>query len=209
MRLFTELRRRNVLRMAVLYAAAAWFIMQLAEVVFGLIGLPEQFGRVLLIVLAIGFPIALIISWFYELTPEGVALDKDVQATASVTSFGGRRTDFVIIAILSAGLLLFAYDKWWVAGPDDLSIAVLAFENMSNDPSQEYFSDGISEEILNLLAGIEQLKVLARTSSFSFKGKNTDIATMAAQLDVRHILEGSVRRSHRRDIGILTLERER
>jgi TolB-like protein len=193
--LFTELRRRNVLRMAVLYAAAAWFIMQLAEVVFGLIGLPEQFGRVLLIVLAIGFPIALIISWFYELTPEGVALDQDVQATASVTSFGGRRTDFVIIAILSAGLFLFAYDKWWETGPEDLSIAVLAFENMSDDPSQEYFSDGISEEILNLLAGIEQLKVLARTSSFSFKGKNTDIATMAAQLDVRHILEGSVRRS--------------
>ena len=93
----------------------------------------------------------------------------------------------VIIAILSAGLILFAYDKWRPQEPADLSIAVLPFENMSSDPEQEYFSDGISEEILNLLAQIQPLKVIARTSSFSFKGKDVAIATIAEQLNVRHV----------------------
>ena len=194
MRLISELRRRNVLRMAVLYAAAAWAVLEGVDVLSGLIDLPGEFGRVLLIVLAIGFPIALIASWFLELTPEGLALDKDAPAKESVTPFGGRHMDFVIIGILSAALLLFAWDKWWDAGPDDLSIAVLPFVNMSGDPDQEYFSDGVSEEILNLLAQIRPLKVIARTSSFSFKGKDISIAEIAEELKIRNVLEGSVRR---------------
>jgi TolB-like protein/Flp pilus assembly protein TadD len=181
--------------MAVLYSAAAWFIMQVAEVVFGLVGLPEQFGRVLLILLAVGFPIALVFSWFYELTPEGLALDTNSAVSESIIPFGGRRTDFIIIAILSAAVLMFAYDKWWETGPENLSIAVLPFENMSSDPEQEYFSDGISDEILNLLGQIQPLKVTARTSSFWFKGKDFKIADIADELNVRHILEGGVRRS--------------
>jgi TolB-like protein len=192
---FSELRRRNVFRMAVLYVVAAWAVMQAAEVLIGLANLPDWVGPTLLIVLAVGFPIALIFSWFFEITPEGLTLEKEVPAGQSITHVTGRRIDFVIIAILSAGMLLFAYDKWWIGPPPDRSIAVLAFENMSGDSDQEYFSDGISEEILNALAGIESLKVIARHSSFSFKGKDVAIATIAEQLNVRHILEGSVRHS--------------
>jgi TolB-like protein len=195
MALFSELKRRNVLRMAVLYVVAAWLVMQVAEVLIGLGALPERSGQWILVLLAIGFPIALIFSWFFEITPEGLSLEKDIPEGQSVTRATGRSMDFVIIAILSAGLILFAWDKWWPRGPEELSIAVLPFENMSADPEQEYFSDGISEEILNLLAQIQPLKVIARTSSFSFKGKDVDIETMAEQLNVRHILEGSVRKA--------------
>jgi TolB-like protein len=194
-RLISELKRRNVFRMAVLYVISAWLVMQVAEVIIGLAGLPDWSGKVVLAVLAIGFPIALLFSWFFEITPEGLAREKDVPEGQSITHVTGRRMDFIVIAVLSAGLILFAGDKWWPRDPLELSIAVLPFDNMSADPEQEYFSDGISEEILNLLAQIESLKVIARHSSFSFKGKDVDIATMAEQLNVRHILEGSVRRS--------------
>jgi len=198
MSIFRELKRRNVLRMAVLYAVVAWLIMQVAEVIIGLANLPEWIGPIILALLAVGFPIALIVSWFYEVTPEGISLEKDVAAAESITHVTGRRLDFLVISLLCAGLILFAYDKWWIGPPPEKSIAVLAFENMSGDPEQEYFSDGISEEILNLLAQIKPLKVIARTSSFLFKSKDVDIATMAAQLNVRHILAGSVRRSGNR-----------
>jgi TolB-like protein len=194
-RLISELKRRNVFRMAVLYLISAWLVMQVAEVIIGLAGLPDWSGKLVLAVLAIGFPIALVISWFYEITPEGLALEKDVPEGQSITRATGRRMDFVVISVLAAGLILFAGDKWWPREPLELSIAVLPFDNMSADPEQGYFSDGISEEILNLLAQIEGLKVIARHSSFSFKDKDVDIATMAEQMDVRHILEGSVRRS--------------
>ena len=194
MGLISELKRRNVFRMAVLYVIAAWLVMQVAEVVIGLANLPEWIGPTLLAVLAIGFPIALVISWFYEITPEGLALEKDVPEGASITQATGRRMDFIVIAVLAAGLILFAADKWWPQGPLERSIAVLAFDNMSADPNEEYFSDGISEEILNLLAQIRPLKVIARQSSFFFKGKDTPIATIAEQLNVGWVLEGSVRR---------------
>jgi hypothetical protein len=117
MALFSELKRRNVLRMAVL--------------LIGLGALPESTGQWILVLLAIGFPIALIFSWFFEITPEGLSLEKDIAEGQSITRTTGRRMDFVIIAILSAGLILFAWDKWWPRGPQELSIAVLAFENMS------------------------------------------------------------------------------
>jgi TolB-like protein/Tfp pilus assembly protein PilF len=194
-RLISELKRRNVLRMAVLYAVAAWLVMQVAEVLIGLADLPAWLGPAILAVLAVGFPIALIISWFYELTPEGLALDKDVSPMDVAAHAGSRRADVIVIAMLAAAVILFAYDKWWPEEPLENSIAVLPFENLSGDPEQEYFSDGISEEILNLLAQIEPLKVIARTSSFSFKDKDVDIATVAARLNVSHVLEGSVRRS--------------
>jgi TolB-like protein/Tfp pilus assembly protein PilF len=194
----SELKRRNVLRMAVLYVVAAWLIMQVAEVLIALANLPEWFGPMVLAVLGIGFPIALVLSWFYELTPEGVTLEKDVDRAESVTGVTGRRMDVVIIAVLSAAVLLFAWDKWWKGPPPELSIAVLAFENMSADPEQEYFSDGISEEILNLLAQIPALDVRARSSSFSFKGKDIAIPAIAQQLNVAYILEGSVRKAGER-----------
>jgi len=195
MGLVSELRRRNVLRMAVLYVVAAWLIMQVAEVLIGLAKLPDWIGTTTLALLAVGFPIALIFSWFYELTPEGISLEKDVAVAESITHATGRRMDFVVISLLCAAVILFAYDKWWIGPPPEKSIAVLAFENMSGDSEQEYFSDGISEELLNVLAKLPGLRVAARTSSFQFKGQNEDIATIAAALNVAHILEGSVRRS--------------
>jgi len=193
-RLISELKRRNVFRMVVLYVISAWLVMQVAEVIIGLAGLPDWSGKLVLAVLAIGFPIALIFSWFFEITPEGLALEKDVPEGASITHATGRRMDFIVIAVLAAGLILFAADKWWPQGPLERSIAVLAFDNMSGDPDQEFFSDGLSEEILNMLAQIRPLKVIARQSSFFFKGKDTPIETIAEKLNVGWVLEGSVRR---------------
>jgi TolB-like protein/Tfp pilus assembly protein PilF len=195
MGLVSELRRRNVFRMAALYVVAAWLVMQVAEVIIGLANLPDWIGPTLLALLAIGFPIALAFSWFYELTPEGISLENDVEAADSIMHVTGRRVDFIIIALLCAAVLLFAYDKWWIGPPPQKSIAVLAFANMSGDPDQEYFSDGISEEILNLLAQLPELTVISRSSAFSFKGKDVPLPTIAEQLNVAHILEGSVRRA--------------
>jgi TolB-like protein/Tfp pilus assembly protein PilF len=195
MRLVSELRRRNVFRMAVLYVVAAWLIMQVTEVVKDLANLPGWIGPTILGLLAIGFPIALIFSWFYELTPEGVTLEKDVDPQESISHVTGRRLDFIVISLLCAAVILFAYDKWWIGPPPEKSIAVLPFENMSDDPGQEYFSDGISEEILNLLAQVPEMRVTSRSSAFSFKGQNLDVPTMAAKLNVAHVLEGSVRKS--------------
>ena len=194
----SELRRRNVLRMAALYVVAAWLIMQVAEVLVGLANLPEWVGPTVLALLAIGFPIALVVSWFYEVTPEGISLEHEVEPGESIRHVVGRRVDFIIIALLCAGLILFAYDKWWVGPPPEKSIAVLAFQNMSDNAEQEYFADGISEEVLNLLAQLPELAVISRSSAFAFKGKDTPIPEIAEQLNVAHVLEGSVRRAGNR-----------
>ena len=194
MSLLSELRRRNVFRMAVLYVVAAWLMMQVAEVVIDLAHLPDWIGPAVLGLLAIGFPIALIFSWIYELTPEGIALEKDVDRDQSITHVTGRRMDFIVIALMSAALMMFAWHTWWPTTPTDKSIAVLAFENMSADPEQEYFSDGVAEELLNSLAQVPDLRVISRSSSFSFKGQDVDIPTVAKQLNVAHIVEGSVRK---------------
>jgi TolB-like protein len=194
MGMISELKRRNVLRMAVLYAVAAWLIVQVAGVIIDLANLPDKVGPVVLGLLAIGFPIALIFSWVYEITPGGIKLDEDVDQSESITNTTGRRVDFIVISLLCAAVILFAYDKWWISGSTNKSIAVLAFENMSADPDQEYFSDGISEELLNLLAQTPGLRVISRSSAFSFKGKNLPITAIAEQLNVAHVLEGSVRK---------------
>ena len=195
MSIVREIKRRNVFRMAVLYIVAAWLIMQVTEVLITLAGLPHWIGPIIIWLLAIGFPISLIFSWFYEITPEGISLEKDVDPEQSITHVTGRRLDFIIISMLVAAVILFAYDKWWISGPPEKSIAVLAFKNMSGDPDQEYFSDGISEELLNVLAKIPGLRVVARSSSFQFKGENRDIIDIGQQLNVAHVLEGSVRRA--------------
>jgi len=199
MSLLSELRRRNVLRMAVLYAVAAWLIMQVAEVLMSLVGLPLWSGQAILAVLAVGFPIALAFSWFYELTPEGISLEKEVDPTESITHVTGRRLDFVVISLLAAAVLVFAYDKWWLS--DDLtppaqnSVAVLPFVNMSGNSDNEYLSDGITETLLHAIAKLPDLKVPARTSSFFFKDQDIDIREIAAQLGVAYLLEGSVQRA--------------
>ena len=194
MQLVSELRRRNVIRMAVLYVVAAWLIMQVAEVVIALASLPTWAGALVLAVLAIGFPVALILSWFYEITPAGLALEKDVAPGDSITHVTGRRMDFIAISLLAAAVIVLAIHTWWPTAPMDKSVAVLAFENMSDDPEQDYFSDGISEELLNRLAKVNELHVISRSSSFSFKGKDLDMPTIAKRLNVAHVLEGSVRK---------------
>jgi len=195
MGLVSELRRRNVLRMVVLYAVATWLVMQVAEVVIALANLPDWIGPAILGLLAVGFPIALTFSWFYEITPEGISLERDVDPAESITHVTGRRLDFIVISLLCAAVILFAYDKWWMSEPPEKSIAVLPFVNMSGDLAQEYFSDGMSEELLHRLAQVSELHVAARTSSFHFKNKNIAVADVAAELGVRSVLEGSVRQA--------------
>ena len=195
MGLLSELRRRNVIRMAVLYLLAAWLIMQVADVVITLGALPNWIGQLILILLAVGSPIALIVSWFYELTPEGISLEREVEPHESITHITGRRMDFIVISLLCAGLLVFAYDKWWPSGPIDQSIAVLPFQNMSNDSDQDYFSDGVSEDLVNMLANIPGLRVTAPASSFQFRDQNRDFIEVGEQLNVAFILDGSVRKA--------------
>jgi len=198
MGLVSELKRRNVFRMAALYLVSAWLTMQIAEVVIGLANLPDWIGPLILALLGVGLPIALVLSWFYELTPEGITLDEEVAEAAAIREVRGRRMDFVVIAVLCAAVIMFAYDKWWPVEVLEQSIAVLAFENMSGDPDQDYLSDGIAEELLNALAKIPELHVTSRSSSFSFKNQNVPIFEVAQQLNVSHVLEGSVRKSGER-----------
>jgi len=191
----SELKRRNVFRMAVLYVVASWLIMQVAEVIIGLANLPDWVGPSILGLLALGFPIALIFSWFYEITPEGISLEQEVDRAHSITHVTGRRLDFLVISLLCAAVIMFSIDKWWIGEPPEKSIAVLPFVNMSTDLAQEHFSDGMAEELLHRLAQVSELHVAARTSAFHFKNKNIAVAEIAAQLGVRSVLEGSVRRA--------------
>src|SRR5204863_10017819 len=156
-----------------------------------------------------GFIPALIFSWVFELTPQGLKRDAEVVPEESIAPQTARRMNWIIIAVLVLALAYFAFDKFVLTPKHDAtrvaaastatvdahSIAVLPFVNMSSDKEQEYFSDGLSEELLNQLAQVPQLRVIARTSSFSFKGKDVDVAAIARALNVAHVLEGSVRKS--------------
>ena len=220
MSIYNELKRRNVLRVAIAYLAGSWLLVEVAETIFPLFGFDDTPARILVIVLAIGFPLFLLFSWVFEITPEGLKKEKDIDRAASVTHKTGKQLDRVIIVLLALALGYFAFDKFVLDPTQDLkiaetarqegrsetlmesfgdkSIAVLPFVNMSTDPEQEYFSDGISEELLNLLAKIPELRVISRSSSFSFKGKNIAIPEVAKQLNVAHVLEGSVRKAGKR-----------
>ncbi len=200
-----ELKRRNVVRVAVAYVIVGWLILQFADVLVPLLALPEWVGRLNFLLLLVGFPLALFFAWAYELTPEGLKKEKDVDRSESITHITGRKLDFVIIGVLVVAVGYLLVDKIYLSegdtAPDEIiaterkSIAVLPFVNMSDDPGNEYFSDGISEEILNLLVKIPELRVTSRSSAFSFKGQNVDVPTMAMKLKVAHVLEGSVRKS--------------
>lgn len=201
-KLFEELKRRNVFRVAVAYTVVGWLIIQVIDIVLPRLGLPEWVPTLIIVLVLIGLPIAIILAWAFELTPEGVKLEKDVDRTESIAHSTGRKLDFVLIGVLASVSAILALDKFvWTdvsepnSGAVQQTIAVLPFVNMSDDPEQEYFSDGLSEELLNLLAKIPELRVTSRTSAFSFKGKGATIAEVGQALDVEHVLEGSVRRS--------------
>ncbi|MCH7833495.1 MAG: tetratricopeptide repeat protein [Proteobacteria bacterium] len=195
-----ELKRRNVVRVAVAYAVVSWLILQLTDVLMPLLGLPEWVDRLVFLLLVVGFPLALIFAWAFELTPEGLKKEKDVDRSESITHITGRKLDFAIIAVLAVALVFFASTHQWNsetghAETADKSIAVLAFTDLSPEGDQEYFSDGIAEELLNVLSKIPGLRVAARTSSFQFKGENRDVIDIGQQLNVAFVLEGSVRKA--------------
>jgi len=200
---FGELKRRNVFRVGIAYGIASWVILQIIDVVFPIIELPEWAPKLILAILAVGLVPALIFAWAFELTPEGLKKEKEVDRSQSITNKTGRKLDFGIIGILLVGIGFLLVDRQSENSPPPAiaemeiikSIAVLPFVNMSSDAEQDYFSDGITEEILNSLAAVKELKVAGRTSSFAFKGQNDDLRKIGDTLGVEHILEGSVRKS--------------
>jgi len=195
--------RRNVVRVGVAYIVVAWVLAQVAEFAFDNFGAPEWTIKAVVVVLLIGLPIALIFSWAFEMTPDGVKLEKDVDRSQSITSHTGRKLDRMIIGVLVIALAWFAWDKFSTPSDTDVastanagsSVAVLPFVAMSNGPDDGYFADGLTEEILNSLAQLPELLVTSRTSAFSFKGAEIPVSEIAAALSVDHIVEGSVRRS--------------
>jgi len=208
-----ELKRRNVVRVAIAYAIVAWFLIEVSATTFPILKLPEWAVTLVTVLLIIGYPVALILAWAYEMTPEGLKKERDVDRSESIAHRTGRKLNFVIIVALSIALIMFAVDKFVgisttetvgdsapeiTATAAQQSIAVLPFVNMSADKEQEYFADGLSEELLNLLAQNRSLKVTARTSSFAFKGQNKNISEIAEILNVKTVLEGSVRRANNR-----------
>ena len=217
---WAELRRRNVVKVAVAYAIVGWLLVEVASVVLPTFKAPEWIMQVFTFLVIVGFPLALILAWAFELTPEGIKREKDVDRSQSITHITRRKLDYLIIAVLVLALGFFAFDKFVLdpsrdadlvqatteaiaeqaaeAGKEEIankSIAVLAFTDLSPQGDQEYFSDGISEELLNVLAKIPGLRVAARTSSFQFKGQNRDIVDIGQQLNVALVLEGSVRKA--------------
>ncbi len=207
-----ELKRRNVFRVGIAYAIASWLLLQLADVLIDLLDLPEIAGKYIVLLLVIGFIPALIFAWAFEMTPEGLKRERDVDRSQSITPKTGRKLDFMIIGVLVVALGYFIADKFWLSTsstPNSVvetaestepeqnaleTIAVLPFVDMSPNGDNEYFSDGLTEELLNILAKIKKLQVAGRTSSFAFKGKNIDLREIGEKLGVKTILEGSVRK---------------
>ena len=197
-----ELKRRNVVRVGIVYAIAAWLTMQVVDVMFPALNIPAWVTSLVAALSIIGFPFALIFAWAFELTPEGIKREKDVDRSQSITAQTGQKLNRTIIVILAVAVGFLLVDKFYLSpGSADRvaevkpSIAVLPFVNMSDDRDNEYFSDGLSEELLNLLAKIPQLHVAGRTSSFQFKGENQDLRRIGEMLNVANVLEGSVRQS--------------
>jgi len=225
MSLFSELKRRNVIRVGIAYAVVAWLVMQFADVVLNNITAPEWVFKTIMLLLAIGFPIVLVFAWAFEMTPEGIKREKDVDRTQSITPQTGKKLDRIIIAGLVVIIIGMGIERFWFAehespavkqAPTDTqtagqvdqpptadaeseaqgqSVAVLPFVAMSSGDDDGYFADGLTEEILNSLARLPELLVTARTSSFHFKDQNLPIPEVAAALGVKNVVEGSVRRS--------------
>lgn len=200
--LLRELNRRNVFKVAAVYAVVGWLVLQVADVFFPALKLPEWTTTFVAALLVLGFPVALVFAWAFELTPEGLKRTEDVDPAQSVTAVTSRKLNFMIIGLLALAVVYFAINHDWrgdeqTTRPDTeagTSVAVLPFVNMSDDPSNEYFSDGITEELLGRLVKVDDLRVVSRTSSFAFKNQNVDIPTIADALDVNHVVEGSVRK---------------
>jgi TolB-like protein len=224
MTFFQELRRRNVFRVGIAYALAAWVLLQIVDFVLDVIAAPDWILQVFVLAAAIGLPVVLIFSWVFEMTPEGLKLESQVDRSQSITPHTGRKLDRVIILFLALAVAVLLADRVVnhsgerAAAPANLSqaatgdasvpladragagrsVAVLPFVALSSGPDDEYFADGLTEEILNSLAQLPELLVTARTSAFHFKGQDLPVQEIAAKLGVAHIVEGSVRRAGER-----------
>jgi len=202
--LFQELNRRNVFRVAIAYLAVGWLVLQVADIVFDNIAAPAWLMQALMFFLAIGFPFAILFAWAFELTPEGLKREKEVERDRSITRHTGRKLDFVIIAVLAIAVSFLLADRFLLretavgSAVTEKSVAVLPFVAMSDGDNDEYFADGLTEEILNSLTRIPELLVTARTSAFHFKGKDIPVPEIANTLGVAHVVEGSVRRDGER-----------
>ena len=216
MPLFKELKRRNVIRVAIAYAITAWLLIEISTTTFPMLRLPEWTATFVTVLLMIGFPVALIFAWAFELTPEGIKLDEDAVRSEPITHRAGRKLDFAIIGLMAVGIVFLVLDNYVLeesppeiadvftrnpASPDGrVMLAVLPLENLSGDPEQEYFSDGLTEEMITQLGYLprDRLGVIARTSSMYYKGKNKRIDEIGRELGVDYVLEGSVRRAEDR-----------
>lgn len=218
--LFSELRRRNVFRVAAAYTVTAWITVEVLATVLPIFGAPDWVLRVVVILVVAGFVPAVFFAWAFELTAEGIKRESEVDRSKSIADQTAKKLDLIVIVLLVIAIGFVAVDRLWLerdgagvyagdpvamspadagsAAARNPSIAVLPFADMSADQDQAYFADGLSEEILNLLARNRELKVTGRTSSFSFKGKDTPIPEIGRQLAVTHLLEGSVRKSGQR-----------
>ena len=220
MNFFSELKRRNVYKVAVAYAVVAWLLIQAASILFPTFDAPSWAMKVLVALLVLGFPVALVLSWAFEITPEGIKLESEIDPKKSITRKTGRKIVGVTIAvaIVAAGMFLFQLlrtpahsrvEGGASATPNDVtsglagarpsipekSIAVLPFDNLSRDPDNAYFCEGVQDEILTRLAKVADLKVISRTSTQHFKSAPENLPEIAKQLGVAHILEGSVQKS--------------
>jgi TolB-like protein len=218
---FEQLKHRNIFRVAVLYLVVCWLILDPLHVVFHMLDFPIWANQLVVMLMAVGFPAVLIFAWVYEITPEGLRPTVEVPHSDSIRKLTGRRLDRAIIAVLAVALAYLVVDKLWISKhlerpapatpaavttsartgpppafvPPSHSIAVLAFSDLSAEGNQGYFADGIAEEILNVLAHVNGLKVASRTSSFQFRKSDLGATEIAQRLGVRHILEGSVRKA--------------
>jgi TolB-like protein/Tfp pilus assembly protein PilF len=199
---FTELKRRNVYRAAVAYGVVAWFLTQLTTQVFPFFEIPNSAVRFVVVTLAVGFPIAMLLAWIYEFTPEGIVRTEDLDPAQarSVQLFTGRILDFIIIGVLllAIAMLIVGRRPFYRQTGESISqksIAVLPFENLSRDPDNAYFATGIQDEILTRIAKIGALKVISRISTRQYSARPDNLSEIAHQLGVANILEGSVQRA--------------
>ena len=194
-----ELKRRNVVRVALAYLAVAWVVIQLVGDIGPILNLPEWLPKLILGLLGLGFLITVILAWIYELTDKGVKRTEEMDKDASLHSKYNRQLNYIVIGALTLALSYFIWESRFSVTPPGVkaldSIAVLPFTDMSPGNDQEYFADGMAEELLNALSRIPGLKVTGRTSSFAFKNQDVDLRSIAKQLGVTHILEGSIRTS--------------
>jgi len=202
-KIFEELKRRQVIKASIAYLVIAWVLLQVFSILLPMFNTPQWVLKTITLLMAVGFPIWIIISWIYEVTPDGIKKTKSVNQGSTKSPQINNRLNKLILVSLSFAIAFILYNQLWnkstsetvIKNGDVKSIAVLAFTNMSSDKDQDYFCDGIAEDILNNLVYIEGLKVVSRTSSFAFKGKNIDIREIGKKLGVNTILAGSVQKS--------------